>query len=302
VEDKVFLKKYNEKEYIIRDEMEIIIGRFILAEEDKDNNYISFRFYFYRESEKQVSLSIKSLIDICRLSGFFKLSIYSEICCRAYLDLGLKLEGAVTDRIKDGLGYKPLYLYGINLSGEKLITKGITAVYGDRIKLKILTPEDSFDLLNYHIRNREHLKPFDPLRKEDFYTIESQRKDIERSYSEYLNKNIYNFGIFKDRNIIGKIRISSIVYGAFHNAFIGYSIDKEEQRKGYMKEAVKLICDFCFNEIDIHRIEASTLIDNIPSQKVLENCGFKKIGLSPKYLFINGEWRDHYNFYKLKEN
>ncbi len=42
-----------------------------------------------------------------------------------------------------------------------------------------------------------------------------------------------------------------------------------------MKEALKLLIDYTFNEIDIHRIEASTLIDNIRSQKVLEGCGFK---------------------------
>lgn len=300
--DKFSLRRYDEKEYIIRDEMEIIIGRFILTEEDKSNNYISFRFYFYREEENLVSLSLSRLIDMYRLSGFHKISIYSESPYKSYSDLGFQLEGIIKDRIKEGSTYKTLYIYGINLTAERSIKSGVPVLSGERIKLKILTPEDSRDLLNYYIKNIDYLRPFDPLRKEEFFTIEAQIKDIEKSYSEYLDKKAYNFGIFKDEKFIGKIRISSIVYGVFHNAFIGYSIDKEEQRKGYMKEAVKLISDFCFNELDIHRIEASTLTDNIASQKVLIGCGFNKIGFSPKYLFINGKWRDHYTFYKLKEN
>jgi len=300
--DKFSLKRYDEKEYIIRDEMEIIIGRFILAEEDKSNNYISFRFYFYREEENLVSLSLSRLIDMYRQSGFHKISIYSESPYKSYSDLGLQLEGIIKGRIKDGSSYKSLYIYGINLFSERCINKGVPILFGERIKLRILTPEDSEDLLNYHIRNRDYLRPFDPLRKEDFFTIEAQIKDIERSFSDYLDKKVYNFGIFKEEKFIGKIRISTIVYGVFHNAFIGYSIDKEERRKGYMKEAVKLVADFCFNELDIHRIEASTLTDNTASQKVLLSSGFNKIGLCSKYLFINGEWRDHYTFYKLKEN
>lgn len=300
--DKISLKRYDEKEYIIRDEMEIAIGRFILAEEDKSNNYISFRFYFYREEENLVSLSLSRLLDIYRLSGFHKLSLYSETPFKSYYDLGFLLEGVIKGRIKDGSSYKSLYIYGINLKGERSISSGVPILYGERIKLKILTPEDSEDVLNYHIRNRDYLRSFDPLRKEDFFTIEAQIKDIEKSFSDCLDKKAYNFGIYKDEKFIGKIRISSIVYGAFHNAFIGYSIDKEEQRKGYMKEAVKLVADFCFNELDIHRIEASTLTDNTASQKVLLASGFNKIGFSPKYLFINGQWRDHYTFYKLKDN
>ncbi|MFA6942015.1 MAG: GNAT family protein [Clostridiaceae bacterium] len=300
--DKISLKRYDEKEYIIRDEMEIIIGRFILAEEDKSNNYISFRFYFYREGENLVSISLSKLIDMYRLPGFYKLSIYSESPYKSYSDLGFILEGVISGRIKDGSSYKSLYIYGVNLKGEKSIRSGVPILSGERLKLKLLTPEDSEELLNYHIRNRDYLRPFDPLRKEEFFTIETQTKDIEKSFNDYLKKKAYNFGIFKDEKFIGKLRISSIVYGAFHNAFIGYSIDKEEQRKGYMKEAVKLVTDFCFNELDIHRIEASTLIDNTASQKVLLASGFNKIGLSSKYLFINGKWRDHYTFYKLKEN
>jgi len=109
-------------------------------------------------------------------------------------------------------------------------------------------------------------------------------------------------GIYKNNKIIGKIRISNIVMGVFKNAFIGYSMDEKEQNKGYMKESVKLAVAYAFKELELHRMEATTLIDNEKSQRVLKNCGFKELGISEKYLYINGEWRDHMVFYKVKSN
>jgi len=90
--------------------------------------------------------------------------------------------------------------------------------------------------------------------------------------------------------------------GVFKNAFIGYSMDEKEQNKGYMKEAVKLAVTYAFEELELHRIEATTLVDNEKSQRVLKNCGFRELGISEKYLYINGEWRDHMVFYKVKSN
>lgn len=119
-------------------------------------------------------------------------------------------------------------------------------------------------------------------------------------YRNYLNGKSVNFGIFKNDKLIGKVKISSIVLGSFRNGIIGYSIDEKEQGNGYMKEAVKLAIEYAFNELDLHRIEASAMIDNIKSQRVLKSCNFKELGLNEKYLFINGEWRDHITFYIIK--
>ncbi len=66
-----------------------------------------------------------------------------------------------------------------------------------------------------------------------------------------------------------------------------------------MKEALSLVLEYAFDELKLHRIEASTLVDNLRSQRVLKRCGFKKLGLNEKYLFINGKWRDHITFYKI---
>ena len=108
------------------------------------------------------------------------------------------------------------------------------------------------------------------------------------SYKQLMNGSSYDFGIYKNDYLIGKIKLSNIVSGVFKSGIIGYSIDKDFQGKGYMKEAVMLVLKYAKEELDLHRIEASVLVDNDRSKGVLIGCGFKEIGLNEKYLFING--------------
>ena len=67
-----------------------------------------------------------------------------------------------------------------------------------------------------------------------------------------------------------------------------------------MKDAVETLTKYAFEELDLHRVEASTLPDNERSKRVLLGCGFKVLGINEKYLYINGKWQDHVTFYKVK--
>ena len=52
------------------------------------------------------------------------------------------------------------------------------------------------------------------------------------------------------------------------------------------------------DELGLHRIEASTLLHNVGSQRVLLKAGFQQIGMAPRYLQIAGKWQDH-NLYQV---
>ena len=154
--------------------------------------------------------------------------------------------------------------------------------------------------MDYYIRNKKHLEPFEPLRDNSFYTYEVQKNILSDSYRQFLNGTAVDLGIFKDDYLIGKLKLSNIVYGIFKSGILGYSIDKDEQGKGYMKEAVNLVVNYAFEDLDLHRVEASALVDNEPSKHVLIGCGFKELGINKKYLYINGGWKDHITYYKVR--
>lgn len=299
----------NDREYIIRDSAGITMGRFYIVELSKENRYCSFRVKFYRhegEDYKLLKAALKLILNtLFRNMNMLKVSTITneDINTRAFTELGYQLEGTISNSIIVNNHLKHEFIFGLDKDTYETGTiKRNVVLRGKRIELRLLTPENAKDLLDYYKRNREHLRAYEPMRDENFYTLEVQKRDLIENYRQFLNGAVVNLGIFKENKFIGKIRISNVVMGVFKNAFVGYSMDKDEQGKGYMKEALKLVLEYSFEDLELHRIEATTLVDNVKSQAVLSACGFEEIGISKEYLFINGKWRDHKIFYKVNRN
>ena len=96
-----------------------------------------------------------------------------------------------------------------------------------------------------------------------------------------------------DDEILGCMNINEIVRGGFQNAFLGYWIGAPFARQGYGAEALALAVDLAFNELGLHRLEANIQPGNEASIALVRSGGFRLEGYSPRYLKIDGCWRDH---------
>ena len=295
----------NSNEYIIKDKDKINIGRFIITDLDEENRKCDIKFKFYRVNDQDLltetlKLVLKAVFNEIRVN---KINIFiSELIpISPFLDLGFVLEGIFNENIySQGNSFSELSM-GINRSDYNYGNRiSLVNIEGRDFNIKLLTPEHAQNLLDYYIRNKKHLEPFEPVRDNSFYTYEVQKNILSDSYRQFLNGTAVDLGIFKDDYLIGKLKLSNIVYGIFKSGILGYSIDKDEQGKGYMKEAVNLVVNYAFQDLDIHRVEASALVDNEPSKHVLIGCGFKELGINKKYLYINGGWKDHITYYKVR--
>jgi ribosomal-protein-alanine N-acetyltransferase len=65
---------------------------------------------------------------------------------------------------------------------------------------------------------------------------------------------------------------------------LGYVIARSHQRKGYATEATRAVVKWSFQQPTIYRVNASTDVDNIASQRVLEKVGMVREGLLRKYI------------------
>lgn len=102
-----------------------------------------------------------------------------------------------------------------------------------------------------------------------------------------------SFLIIYDNNIAGVININEIILGAFKSAFLGYYGVKKFSNIGVMSNGMKLVIDYAFDTLGLHRIEANIQPDNTKSINLVKRLNFTKEGFSPKYLFIDGKWCDH---------
>jgi [ribosomal protein S5]-alanine N-acetyltransferase len=96
-----------------------------------------------------------------------------------------------------------------------------------------------------------------------------------------------------DDAIVGVININNIIRGSFLSASLGYYVGEPFAGRGYMREGLQLVLRYAFRDLGLHRLEANIQPDNGPSIALVKSCGFVCEGLSPRFLFIDGQWRDH---------
>ena len=94
-------------------------------------------------------------------------------------------------------------------------------------------------------------------------------------------------------NILGVFNFNDIARGPFQSAYLGYFGVMHHTGKGNMSAGLKLVLATAFNALQLHRLEANIQPGNTNSIELVKANGFRLEGYSPRYLKINGEWRDH---------
>ena len=82
---------------------------------------------------------------------------------------------------------------------------------------------------------------------------------------------------------------------------MGFALIPNERGKGYGAEAIQLMVDNLFLTKEAVRIQVTTDVRNVASQKALEKVGFAKEGTMRKYFYVKGSYRDHFLYSILKE-
>ncbi|MEG0453173.1 MAG: GNAT family protein [Coprobacillus sp.] len=138
---------------------------------------------------------------------------------------------------------------------------------------------------------------------EPVYTTKNAVNKLLDTYiSSYEKKDYYRWAIILKENndCIGQIAYF-LVNSDNHFAEIEYCIGSNFQKKGFATEATKAIIDFGFNTMNLHKIQISHKSMNIPSQRVIEKCGFKYEGTWRDFFFVNGEYIDRLYYSILKD-
>jgi [ribosomal protein S5]-alanine N-acetyltransferase len=96
--------------------------------------------------------------------------------------------------------------------------------------------------------------------------------------------------------LAGQLTVSGIVGGSASWGQVGYWVDQRLAGRGIIPTAVALAVDYCFQVMSLHRIEIAIRPENTKSLRVVAKLGFRPEGLRPRYLHIDGDWRDHLVF------
>ncbi|RAR75426.1 GNAT family N-acetyltransferase [Flavobacterium aciduliphilum] len=98
--------------------------------------------------------------------------------------------------------------------------------------------------------------------------------------------------------IIGHYRIQP----ENHRCEIGYMILPQYSGKGYTTEAIRVVLEYGFHDLQMHSIEAVIDPDNIASERVLQKNGFVKEAHILENELWNGKFWDTVIYSLLKKN
>jgi ribosomal-protein-alanine N-acetyltransferase len=110
------------------------------------------------------------------------------------------------------------------------------------------------------------------------------------------------FALEYDGEFIGQLTVNNIVRGSAQFASVGYWIDEAHAGQGLMTTAVAMAVDHCFFVLRLHRIEVAIRPENAASLRIVEKLGIPEYGFAPRYLHIDGDWRDHRLFAISRED
>ena len=165
-----------------------------------------------------------------------------------------------------------------------------------RLRIRLPRVEDASGVALYYSRNRDHLAPVEPLRPPLFFTREFWEARAAEIADEFEREMSARFVLFRNGEpdrVIGTASLTSIQRGPLQGANLGYSLDRDFQGQGLMREALEAVIQFAFGCLHLHRIFAGYMPANERSARVLRGLGFEVIGYCRDYLCIAGRWQDH---------
>lgn len=170
--------------------------------------------------------------------------------------------------------------------------------------LAICNVKNAGQISDFYNKNFDEFALYEPLPKQA-HTISYHKKNLELEYNLFLKGQFVRFFLFEKHNpitVIGTVSYREIRKEFYDSCLIGYKMDKSNRRQGYCREAISFLDTLVFTQFGLNRIEATVQPQNIPSIKLLESLGYTNEGLLREKIKIDGTYKDHYLFSRLKKD
>lgn len=171
----------------------------------------------------------------------------------------------------------------------------------ERLILRSPALEDFVEWSALRRKNHDFLQPWEPLWPRDHLTWKSYRRRViwSRRQAQHQRTIVLLLCLKGSGEIIGGITLSNIRGRPVRTATLGYWVGQKDARRGYMSEAVERVTQYSYGPLDLVRVEAACLAENMASRALLTRCGFAYEGVVRAYLEVNGIVRDHLLFARV---
>lgn len=181
------------------------------------------------------------------------------------------------------------------------VSLGLKLSHGP-VGLRIIRQRDMSDWREVRIANYEWLRPWEATMPPEAGTAAPTFSSMVRQMrADARAGRMLPFVVTYDGRLVGQVTVGGIVWGSLRSGYVGYWVDRRYAGRGIIPVAVALAADYCMDELRLHRLEINIRPENVASRRVVEKLGFEFEGARPRYLHIDGDWRDHHCYVHSRE-
>lgn len=163
-------------------------------------------------------------------------------------------------------------------------------LFTERLKLRQLSVSDAQDMFEYTSKDVS-TKYLSWNTHTNIEQTVSFLKEVESKYGNVHNEFSWAIELMGNSKMIGVVKLFEIS-SASKRAEVSYILNSDFQGKGYINEAIAAVLDFCFNEMELIRVQARCSTDNLASEKVMQKAGMTFEGILKKYWILKDEVKD----------
>lgn len=161
----------------------------------------------------------------------------------------------------------------------------------EQTEIRLLRIDDADEMYDVTIRNREHLSPWMSWMDHviDVSDTFGFLRNAEKEAFEHL---AFKSGIWQGGTLVGAIDLHDIDWQNAH-ACIGYWLDRGSTGRGIMTQSVRVMTEYAFEALGLHRIEIHVATGNDASRRIPERLGFALEGVLREVQLLRGAYHDH---------
>ena len=159
--------------------------------------------------------------------------------------------------------------------------------------------EAAEELLALIESDRSHIEAFIDVMAET-KTIEDEKDFIKMKLHGYADGTDYLFFILQGQKICGCIDIHNID-PKIGKGEIGYWLHSSFTKRGIISKSVKALCHLVFNDFGMKKLLICVDVDNAPSNRIAQRCGFTLTSTEPQDALLHGKLRDMNHYTLLKK-
>ncbi len=165
-----------------------------------------------------------------------------------------------------------------------------TQIEGFGIKIRKIRKSDA-EAIAENINDKELIRRLANPHIPYPYKVSDARSFIAHAIWAWKKGTQYVFAVEDNGEFVGIIDLHE-VDKRNKKAAVGAWLGRKYWGKGYGTKALKLILQFAFKELKLHRVEGIAFEWNVASRRIMEKVGFKFEGMRRESFKLNGKYQN----------